>query len=71
MKRTHQLDTFVDYVAIKEFKHIMFRCWVMYKNARKFRKEVLGFVIIVSMLSIDYAFLSKIQNKKTTRQGVP
>lgn len=43
LKRTHQLDTFVDYVATKEFKHIMFKCWVTYRNARKFRKEIQNF----------------------------
>ena len=40
LKRISQLDHFVDHVARKELKQIVFRCWVVFRNAKKFRRNV-------------------------------
>ncbi len=40
MKRTNQLDSVVDAIARKQLKAVTFRSWVIFRNAKKFRRDV-------------------------------
>lgn len=43
LKRTNQLDSVVDAIARKQLKAVTFRSWVIFRNAKKFRRDIIEF----------------------------